>query len=58
MPPTLTYLFSTAKIIAGGSSMITEQAITEPQSVAFCWKKVCRPIGRVKMLADRMKARW
>jgi hypothetical protein len=37
--------------------MITEQAITEPQSVAFWWKKVCRPIGRVKMLPDRMKTR-
>ena len=39
MPPTLKYLFRAANTITGGSIMTTATAITEPQSVAFCWKK-------------------
>ena len=57
MPPTLKYLFKTANKMAGGSSMTTETAMTGPQSVAFCWKKLCRPTGRVNTLLDLRKTR-
>jgi hypothetical protein len=40
-----------------GSSMTTDTAIAEPQSVAFCWKNVCRPIGKVKTLLDLMNTK-
>ncbi|OUD87981.1 hypothetical protein BC477_08300 [Clavibacter michiganensis subsp. michiganensis] len=40
-------MFSRAKISTGGSIMMTATAITEPQSAAFCWKNVLRPMGRV-----------
>ena len=51
MPPTLKYLFRQAKMMTGGSIMTTATAMTEPQSVAFCWKKDCRPSGRVNAVA-------
>ena len=49
MPPTLKYLFRVAKTMTGGSIMITARAMTEVQSVWFCWKKDCTPTGRVKI---------
>ena len=57
MPPTLKYLLNTAKMIADGSSMTTKHAITEPQSVAFCWKNPWTPMGSVKMLLDLMNTK-
>jgi len=37
MPLTLKYLFRAAKTKTGGSIMITQTAMTGPQSVTFCW---------------------
>ncbi len=53
MPPTLKYLLSSTKMATGGSIAMTATAITEPQSVTFCWKNDCRPRGRVKAIAER-----
>lgn len=39
----------------GGSIMSTDAAMTDPQSVAFCWKNDCRPSGRVKTGSDFRK---
>ena len=47
MPPRLKYLFRTANRMMGGSIMMTATAMTRPQLVWFCWKKVSRPMGRV-----------
>ncbi len=38
MPPTLKYLFNSTKMATGGIIATTATAITEPQSVVFCWK--------------------
>ena len=48
MPPTLKYLFSAANRITGGSIITTATAITRPQFVEFCWKKLCKPTGNTK----------
>ena len=43
MPPTLKYLFNRTKMATGGIITTTATAMTEPQSVVFCWKKDCSP---------------
>ena len=53
MPPTLKNRLSTANTTTGGSIMTTATAITEPQSVAFCWKNDSRPSGRVNLVSVR-----
>ena len=45
IPPTLKYLFSAANKITGGNIITTATAITRPQFVEFCWKKLCKPTG-------------
>ncbi len=57
IPPTLKYRFSAANKITGGSIIITATAITRPQFVEFCWKKLCSPTGKVKLALDRRKTR-
>ena len=57
IPPTLKYLFSAANKITGGNIIITATAITRPQFVAFCWKKLCKPTGKMKFSLDRRKTR-